>query len=65
MIGLRVGFYISKRKEKVYISNVKNNMIFYAGAKGKGAKRFRTREDAHEYSEKYKLEKDHKIISVR
>lgn len=65
MTGLRKGFYISKRSEKVYLENIKNNKLFYAKSKGKGAKRFRTRLDAYEYLDANSIDLNHKVIEVR
>lgn len=62
---LKSGFYIKKKEEKVYISDVKNGNIIYGGKGGSGARRFSDNDSAYEFLDKHNLRKTHKVIPVR
>lgn len=62
---LKKGFYIRMKSEKVYLSEVKKGKLIYSMRKGKGARKFRSLDEAYEYLDKYDLRKSHKVIEVR
>lgn len=63
--GLKKGFYISSKKEKIYISEIKNNVIIYGGKGGKSAHKFSDNDSAYTYLDLYNLRKTHKVVEVR
>lgn len=63
--GLKKGFYISSRKEKVYIAEIKDNSIIYGGKGGKGAKKFADMQAAYDFLDLHNLRKTHKVVEVR
>lgn len=62
---LKKGFYIRKKKEKVYVSSVNKGKLVYGGKQGQGAIKFRDQESAYSFLTENKLEKVHKVIEVR
>ena len=63
--GLKKGFYISSRKEKIYIAEIKDNSIVYAGKGGKGDNKFTDMQVAYDYLDLHNLRKTHKVVEVR
>ncbi|UDM72627.1 hypothetical protein [Vagococcus fluvialis] len=62
---LKAGFYIANKKEKIYLSQIKNGKVIYGGKAGKGAKKFPTNDEAYDFLDKHDLRKENKVISVR
>lgn len=62
---LRAGFYIANKKEKIYLSQIKNGLVIYSGKAGRGAKKFSTNDEAYDFLDRHNLRKENKVISVR
>lgn len=62
---LKQGYYIRKKNEKVYVSEVKKGSLKYSGKQGKDARRFATIDSAYDYMDEYGLRGKHKVIQVR
>lgn len=63
--ALKSGYYIASKKEKIYISEVKNGEIAYGGKGGRNAMRFTDGDDAYTFLDEHDLRKSHKVIQVR
>lgn len=62
---LKSGYYITSRKEKVYVSEIKNGEVVYGGKGGRDAMRFTDGDTAYNYLDEHDLRKSHKVIQVR